>query len=214
MKVPQKLEFSIEYRAMNRKSNQSNSRLIIAIALFAAALISAVALSALSNQRESYWVTAATIAPGMRISQSDITTTKVALGSRSNIYLTSRSSPVGAIATRRITEGELLPLSAIEDSPSRTNIEQVPLVLQGGDIPLDIAVGEEVNIYWVPEALGLEPPAPPMLVLGNIYLQSIDRKSSNFGNDLGVTALVPSRDVIALLKATTSGRIVIVRAHG
>jgi hypothetical protein len=150
----------------------------------------------------------------MTITQGDLTITKVALGNTSENYLSSQTSPIGAVATRAISEGELLSLSALEDSRNRAKVEQVPLILRGGDIPLDIQVGEEVNIYWVPEAMGVEVPPPPMMVLSNIYLQSIDRKSSNFGNDLGVTVLAQSRDVLALLKATINGRLVLVRSHG
>ena len=199
---------------MNRKRNNSSTRLVIAITLFAAALISAVALTALGNTRHSYWVTTRTIAPGMKITQADLTTTNVALGDKSEIYLSSKTSPIGAVATRSISEGELLSLSALEDSNNRAQVEQVPLILRGGDIPIDIQVGEEVNIYWVPEAMGIQVPPPPMMVLSSVYLQSIDRKSSNFGNDLGVTVLAQSRDVIALLKATINGRLVLVRSHG
>ena len=199
---------------MNRKRNNSNTRLVIAITLFAAALISAVALTALGNTRHSYWVASKTIAPGMTITRADLTTTNVALGDKAEIYLSSGTSPIGAVATRTISEGELLSLSALEDSNSRPQMEQVPLILRGGDIPLDIQVGEEVSIYWVPEAMGVEIPPPPMMVLSSVYLQSIDRKSSNFGNDLGVTVLARSRDVLALLKATVNGRLVLVRSHG
>ena len=84
----------------------------------------------------------------------------------------------------------------------------------GGDIPSDIKVGEGISIYWVPEPMGVEAVRAPMLVKGNIYLQSIDRKGTNFGNDLGITVLARSGDVLELLASTVNGRLVIVRSRG
>ena len=199
---------------MTTKRNQSSTRLVIAISLFAAALISAVALTALGNQRDKYWIASRAIAPGMVITQDDLASVDVALGANAGSYLSADSSPIGAVATRSITEGELLPLSALEDSPTGSSAEQVPLLLRGGDIPLDIEAGEEVNIYWVPEPLGMEIVRSPVLVIKNIFLQSIDRKSSNFGNDLSVTVLTHSKDVLKLLASTVDGRLVIARSHG
>ena len=199
---------------MTTKRNQSSTRLIIAISLFAAALISAVALTALGNQRERYWVAAQSIAPGMKINESDLSSVDVALGANAQRYLSGNSSPVGVIATRSISEGELLPLSALEDSGEVSGYEQVPLTVRGGDIPGDINVGEAINIYWVPEPMGVEIVRAPMLVKGNIFLQSIDRKGTNFGNDLGITVLARSSDVLGLLASTINGRLVIVRSRG
>ena len=34
--------------------------------------------------------------------------------------------------------------------------EQVPISVQGSDIPGDIELGEAINIYWVPEAMGMQ----------------------------------------------------------
>ncbi len=208
------MELRLKYAVMTTKRNHSSTRLIIAISLFAAALISAVALTALGNQRERYWVAAQSIAPGMKINQEDLASIDVALGANSQRYLSGNTSPIGAIATRPISEGELLPLSALEDSGQGSGFEQLPLMVRGGDIPGDIQVGEEINIYWVPEPMGVEEVRAPLLVKGNLYLQSIDRKSSNFGNDLGITVLARSDDVLGLLASTVNGRLVIVRSRG
>ena len=199
---------------MTITQKNSNSRLIVAIALFAAALISALAITALGNQRESYWVAVSPLAPGMKVMQRDLTRVEVALGSRADLYLSIKNSPIGATVTRSISQGELLSVSALEDSDSEIRVEQVPLTLRGGDIPVDIQVGEEVNVYWVPDPQGNELQSKPMLVLRHIFLQSIDRKNSNFGTDIAITILVQDQEVISLLNATISGRIVVVRSHG
>lgn len=208
------MQIRLKYAYMTTKRNQSSTRLIIAISLFAAALVSAVALTALGNQRERYWVAAQSISPGMEITQSNLASIDVALGANTQMYLSGKTSPIGAIATRPISEGELLPLSALEESGGGSGFEQVPLIVRGGDIPGDINVGEEINIYWVPEPMGAEVVREPALVKGNIFLQSIDRKGTNFGNDLGITVLARSSDVLGLLASTVNGRLVIVRSRG
>jgi hypothetical protein len=199
---------------MTIKQRNSNARLIVAIALFAAALISALAITALGNQRQSYWAAGSALAPGMKVAERDLVKVEVALGNRAELYLSTENSPVGATVIRSISQGELLSISALEDSGSGVRVEQVPLTLRGGDIPVDIQVGEQVNIYWVPDPQGNEVQSKPILVLRHIFLQSIDRKNSNFGTDIAITILVQDQEVISLLKATISGRIVVVRSYG
>ena len=83
------------------------------------------------------------------------------------------------------------------------------------DLPSDISIGEAINIYWVPEsAMGGVQIGMPEVVVKNAYIRSIDRKSANFSSDIALTISLIDSQIIKLLDATVSGRLVIVRALG
>ena len=199
---------------MNNSSKASQTRLVVATSLFAAALISAMALTALGNQSDTYWVASKNLTPGAQISESDLAQVQVSLGESSNDYLAEDSSPIGTYVLHAIGQGELISVNALSDTSHEMRSEQVPISVQGSDIPGDIELGEAINIYWVPEAMGMQEVGKPALVISGAYLSSIDRKSANFGTDVALTISVFSREIFALLNATSTGRLVVVRSNG
>jgi len=199
---------------MNNSSKASQTRLVVAVSLFAAALISAMALTALGNQSDTYWVASKNLTPGAQINQSDLAQVQVSLGESSNDYLAEDSSPIGTYVLHTIGKGELISINALSDTSREMRSEQVPISVQGSDIPSDIELGEAINIYWVPEAMGMQKVGEPALVISGAYLRSIDRKSANFGTDVALTVSVFSREIFALLSATSTGRLVVVRSNG
>jgi hypothetical protein len=105
-------------------------------------------------------------------------------------------------------------VNALSDTALEMRSEQVPISVRSSDIPNDIEIGEAVNIYWIPEAMGVEKIAEPKLVVSGAYLRSIDRKSANFGTDVALSISVFSQDIFKLLSATVNGRLVLVRSNG
>jgi hypothetical protein len=199
---------------MKTKAPAVQRRVIIAASLLFAAIASSFAITTIGNTTQEFWIASRSISPGEVINGGDVTRTSVSLKDSSVLYLGGGASPVGKIAIRSIGQAELIAQSAIgkEDEVKSTQI--VPLHLSISDIPSDIQVGEEIAIYWVPEPMGVQEVGDPQLVLERIFLRSVDRKNSNFGNDVAITVSVDSSEVIPLLSATSVGRLVIVRAHG
>ena len=202
------------FATMNNSSKASQTRLVIAVSLFAAALISAMALTALGNQSDTYWVASKNLTPGAQISESDLAQVQVSLGESSSDYLAEESSPIGTYLLHAIGKGELISINALSDTSREMRSEQVPILVRGSDIPSDIELGEAINIYWVPEAMGMQKVGEPTLVISGAYLRSIDRKSANFGTDVALTVSVFSREIFTLLSATSTGRLVVVRSNG
>jgi hypothetical protein len=120
----------------------------------------------------------------------------------------------GAYVMRAIQKGELIAISSVSDLPSTLKSGQVPISIRSSDLPEDIELGESINIYWVKEAMGIEKPQAPELVVSGAFLNSINRKASNFGSDISLTVSVENSEIFGLLSATASGRLVIVRSNG
>ena len=202
------------FATMNNSGKASQTRIVVAVSLFAAALISAMALTALGNQSDTYWVASSNLAPGVQINESDLSQVQVSLGASGTEYLSEDSFPIGAYVLHAIHKGELISLNALSDTSLEMRSEQVPISVRGSDIPNDIEIGEAINIYWVPDAMGTERIAEPELVVSGAYLRSIDRKSANFGTEVALSISVFNREIFKLLSATSNGRLVVVRSNG
>lgn len=198
----------------NKRDKAAQTRLVVAIALFAAAVISAMALTALGNQSDTYWIARNSLIPGTQISESDLSEVEVSLGEAGGRYLSKDVTVTGAYILHSIQKGELISIDSVSDFPSALKSGQVPISIRSSDLPEDLGLGEVINIYWVPEALGMEKPRSPELVISGALLNSINRKAGNFGNDISLTVSVENSEIFQLLQATASGRLVIVRSNG
>ena len=199
---------------MNKPDKAAQTRLVVAISLFAAAIISAMALTALGNQSDTYWVARESLIPGMQISENDLAEIEVSLGEANGRYFSKVALVSGAYVLRSIQKGELISISSVSDTPSFLKSGQVPISIRASDLPEDIELGEEINIYWVPETIGIEKPQAPELAISGAFLNSINRKAGNFGSEISLTVSVRNSEIFDLLKATASGRLVIVRSNG
>jgi hypothetical protein len=199
---------------MNKPDKAAQTRLVVAISLFAAAIISAMALTALGNQSDTYWVARESLIPGMQISENDLAEIEVSLGEANGRYFSKVALVSGAYVLRSIQKGELISISSVSDTPSVLKSGQVPISIRASDLPEDIELGEEINIYWVPETIGIEKPQAPELAISGAFLNSINRKAGNFGSEISLTVSVRNSEIFDLLKATASGRLVIVRSNG
>ena len=199
---------------MNKSDKAAQTRLVVAISLFAAAVISAMALTALGNQSDTYWVARESLIPGAEISENDLAEIEVSLGEANGRYLSKSAIVAGAYVLRSIQKGELISITSVSDTPSVLKSGQVPISIRASDFPEDIELGEAIDIYWVPEAIGIEKPQLPELAISGALLNSINRKAGNFGSDISLTVSVQNSEIFELLKATASGRLVIVRSNG
>lgn len=192
----------------------SYSRLIVSIALCAAALVASYAMSIAANHSEKFWVAIHSVAAGTQVKASDLGLQSVSLGASSSRYLSHTANPIGSITLRNLSIGELLQGTALTDDSQAMNNQQLAISIRSVDLPSTVEVGEVVTIFQLHDAKNGESSEPPHHIASGVFIASIDRKSSNFGGEVAITISV-DRDVIGeILDATTSGRLVVVKSHG
>ena len=198
---------------MPQKKN-SHTRLILAATLCGATLLASFAMSMAANQRQKYWVVLHPIAAGTQLEASDLGLQSVVLGSSEGNYLPAHSNPIGSITRRQLSSGELLGGNSITTQSSAMVNQQVSISVRSVDIPSELSVGEVVTIYQLHDSNNGEPAVAAQHVLGGVFVTALDRKGSNFGGEAALTVSINRELIPELLDATTSGRLVVVRAHG
>ena len=198
---------------MVQKRN-SHTRLILATTLCGATLLASFAMSVAANQKENYWVVLRPIAAGTQIEAADLGLESVVLGSSEGNYLPAALNPIGSITRRALSSGELLGGNSITDDSSAMVNRQISISVRSADIPAGLTVGEMISIYQLHDAKNGQAALAPEFVQGGVFVSALDRKGNNFGGEAALTVSINRESISELLNATTSGRLVIVRAHG
>ena len=198
---------------MVQKRN-SHTRLILAATLCGATLLASFAMSVAANQKEKYWVVLRPIAAGTQIEAADLGLESVVLGSSEGNYLPAALNPIGSITRRALSSGELLGGNSITDDSSAMVNRQISISVRSVDIPAGLTVGEIISIYQLHDAKNGQAALAPEFVQGGVFVSALDRKGNNFGGEAALTVSINRESISELLNATTSGRLVIVRAHG
>ncbi|CAB4660288.1 MAG: hypothetical protein F2704_05985 [Actinobacteria bacterium] len=199
---------------MTTYKKRSKIRLITAATLICASFLSAYILSSVANRSVLMWSAKSALIPGKNLSGKELVQVKVSLSSLSPSYISGRVNLSGFRVLRNVRAGELIPADALTSNVDSLEIVAVPLSVQSADLPSDLQMGEIVNIYHVGDSRLAKEIGPPELILSSVYVIALNRQGENLGGQLALTVAVPAENVLTLLDATASGRIVLVRIHG
>ena len=199
---------------MSTKKSSTRARLLVAVSLLVLSILSSVFISLLSNQKGSYLIATRELTPGQQISVSDIAIVKVNVEALANTYLTAEQNPVGSIVINRIPSKSLIANQSISTKTDSINSAEISLNIRAIDLPANIAAGDRISIYLLEDAQPGAFPTDPELVLSDIYLGIIERKNSNFGSEAAITIAIGRNEIADVLRATTDGRIVVVKLNG
>jgi hypothetical protein len=190
-----------------------SARLPLAITLIVAAFASTFLIATFSNKGADYWVISLPISPGHQISASDVSIAHLNLVASSKFYLGKDVDPIGMVATRIMHPGEIIGSTDLTSTANAMSTSAVPLSVRSVDVPTNLRIGEDIDIYWVLDAQIDEDVMDPILILGGVTLLSFDDGGKNFGSDIGLSVAVEQTQVLRLLSATTLGRLVVIRSH-
>jgi hypothetical protein len=193
---------------------KSQTRLYLSIALCLGALLASFLMTRAANTQEDYWVVLRPMAAGTQIGADDLGYQSVVLGAAAKNYLAATTNPIGSITRRRLVAGELLQGSSLTDDARALTHQEISLSMRAVDIPFAVAVGELISLYQLHDVRESKESIAPEFIVSGAFVTSIDRKGSNFGGEVALGLAINRVDVATVLSASTSGRLVVVRARG
>jgi hypothetical protein len=199
---------------MSTKKSKIQTRVLIAASLLVASILSSILISVLSNQKQSFWIANRELTPGQQIAATDISKVQVNISAISNNYVPAGVNPIGSIVINRIQRTSLIATQSISSQNEAINSAELSLTIRAIDLPATVLAGDRISIYLVEDAEAGAFPSEPELVLSDIYLGSIERKNSNFGSEAAITIAIGREEISDVLRATTYGRLVVVKLNG
>ena len=199
---------------MSIKKSKIQTRVLIAASLLVASILSSVLISVLSNQKQSFWIANRELTSGQQIAASDISKVQVNISAISDNYVPVGINPIGSIVINRIQRTSLIATQSISSQNEAINSAEVSLTIRAIDLPASVLAGDRISIYLLEDAEAGAFPSEPELVLSDIYLGSIERKNSNFGSEAAITIAIGREEISDVLRATTYGRLVVVKLNG
>ena len=199
---------------MSTKKRKIQTRVLIAASLLVASILSSVLISVFSNQKESFWIANRELTPGQQIAASDISKVQVNIAAISNNYIGADRNPIGNIVTNRIQRSSLIATQSISSEVDSINSAEISLTIRAIDLPATVLAGDRISIYLLEDAESGAFPSEPELVLSEIYLSAIERKNSNFGSEAAITIAIGRDEILDVLRATTYGRLAVVKLNG
>jgi hypothetical protein len=193
---------------------KSQSRMMIAFALFLASIATSFVFAYLSNQGSAYWVVKSPLPKGVEITREDLEISRMKLSRATDDYLESNINPIGVITQRAFASGELLLRSALTTNSDQLSAESLSLSIRSVDIPASVTPGDRVAIYQLHDARNGEEAIEPRLIISSLFLTSIEGKKGNFSGEISITVSLDRNQIPILLAATTSGRLVVVATSG
>jgi hypothetical protein len=175
---------------------------VLGILLIGASVGGVWMVIASARQTQPVYTAAHVIPAGAPVAAEDLLVVEVSLGHTAGAYLTPDGLEAGAVATRTIAEGELIPASAIGGA-SATDTTSV--VLRTGEVSASVERGASVEIWAAPLIERGRYEDPRVLVVDATVI-SVTRDESLMGG--GAAALevsVPRTEVAATLAAVAEG---------
>ena len=199
---------------MSNKKSKIQTRVLIAGSLLVASILSSVLISVVSNQKQSFWIANRELTPGQQIAASDISKAQVNISPISNNYIATEINPVGSIVINRIQRSSLIATQSISSQSDSINSAEISLTIRAIDLPAAVLAGDRISIYLLEDAEVGAFPSEPELILSDIYLGAIERKNSNFESEAAITIAIGRNEISDVLRATTYGRLVVVKLNG
>jgi hypothetical protein len=193
-------------------------RVLVGILLVVGSVGGVVAVVKVTNRTEPVYVAAQTLVPGTPLTTQSLDVRWMRLGDSSEHYLTELPRD-GAVVTRSVAAGELVPLSALGAATSVTDASVVvPLSTKPA---ASIGPGSVIDLWAAAKASGTaagtgEKADPPHVLVSGATVVRLLTPSGLLAADRSATleVEVPREDVAAVLQAVADGESVSAVALG
>lgn len=185
-------------------SRRLDLRIIIGIAIVVLTALGGFVLFSAADDTTSVYAAAKSLTPGHVLQSSDLVLTDVKLGNSSTAYLEASGLGQGAVITKSVGEGELVPVSAIGTAKQ---VATTNVVLQL-EVPLsaDALEGSTVDV-WASMAAGQGVFGPPAVIISGAQIAHITEATGLTASNGGVRVeiVVPQSKVAVLLESQANG---------
>jgi len=190
-----------------------DARTIVGLLLVVGSVLGVGWLVAGADDTVGVWAVRGDLAAGSTVGADDVEIARVQLGEADRRYLSDDVDPVGQVMVRDVASGELLPTSALlaADAVER---RLVTVPVERYHVAADLRRGERVDVYVVERSATGQPVGDPRLVLSSVTVEAVDDGGSRFGGsslETGIVLAVAPDDVTALVGASASGALTLVR---
>ncbi|WP_051039493.1 hypothetical protein, partial [Microbacterium sp. B24] len=158
---------------------------------------------AATRQTAPVFAAATTLLPGETVESADLRVVDVALGPMHDSYASPTTLRPGAVATRVVRAGELVPNDALGEAGGVRSTTVV--ITSASDVPSTVETGSSVDVWAAaPRERGAYD--TPRILVGSATVASVDRDRSMMGAAaVSVEIVIDRADVAATLAAIADG---------
>lgn len=187
-----------------RRSLQSKkpTMLIGSLLLIAVSVAGVFVLVEQNKVTESFLVTKVDLATGSPVTSEDLVQVEVALSVAADNYLRANQLPVDAYLLRPLSEGELIPVTAITNTEAQgsSNIVITPAI----ELSSQIRPGQLVSL-WASPRIDYSNFGEPVLLANEVEVVQINEPESGFAGALAAVEIrVPSEVLEFIIRAVAN----------
>jgi hypothetical protein len=187
-------------------------RLVLGVLLVLVSVLLGARVVGAADTTVPVWAATGDLAAGTVLAGGDLVAVDVRLEDVAGRYLSTSTRPEGRTLSRAVGDGELLPVSVLEDVPE---LVRLALPVQSGFVPPDLARGQVVDVYAAAGATGAADGAVTPVVVG-APVQAVTGRTdgvlSSSATTVQVVVSVAADDAAAVL-ASIGGRPLVVVVH-
>jgi len=183
-----------------RPAGWRDPRVVIGVVVMATSVLVGAAVVGDHDEPHTALTLRHDVAPGASLGGADVRWVRADIGDTSSAehyYLDGAALAAGAVATRALAAGELLPRAAVRTGSADPRA-QVALSVAVNDLPATVQPGSVVDVWVLPEGARSDPLPRAGLVLEDVPVVRIGTAGTNL-------APQTSRQVIVALGAAASG---------
>jgi SAF domain len=191
-------------------------RLVLGVLLVLGSVLLGARVVGAADATVPVWAATGDLARGTELTADDLVAVDVRLDGAADAYLSASTRPEGRTLSRAVRQGELVPVSALEDAGE---LVQVALPVQAGFVPPGLQRGQVVDVYAVADpAAGASGVADGSVtaVVRTATVQAISGRSDGVLSTPTTTVQVVvavEADEAADLLASIGGRPLVVVVH-
>ena len=194
------------FLSRRRPAFWADIRFVIGIVLVALSIAGVWLIVSSSGRTTPVLQASRTIVQGEALVSADFQVVEVGLGQLTTGYLAPQDLEPGMVASRTLTEGELVPTTALGEAESSRTTTIV--VESSTGIPAGVAAGTMVELWQAPPREDGRSYDAPRILVGDVIVSSVVEAEGMLDSDATTVEVVIDRaDVADVLAAITGGSV-------